>query len=118
MPGRFLAVLALLGALAVAVPAVAHHGWSGYDTSKELTLTGTIKEAGYEHPHGHIRLEVPGKAWLVVLAPPTRMERRGLPAAMLNVGARATVVGYPHRTDPGEMRAERITIEGKTVELR
>jgi hypothetical protein len=28
------------------------------------------------------------------------------------------VVGYQHRGDPQEMRAERITIEGKTVELR
>ena len=57
-------------------PVAAHHGWSSYDSTKELTLAGTIKEAGYEHPHGHVRLEVPGKVWSVVLAPPTRMERR------------------------------------------
>ena len=100
------------------VPVMAHHGWSGYDSGKELTLTGVVKEAGYEHPHGHVRLEVPGKVWLVVLAPPTRMERRGLPAATLKVGATATVVGYPHRSVTDEMRAERITIDGKTVELR
>jgi len=110
--------LAVLALLALAVPALAHHGWSGYDATKELTLTGTIKEAGYEHPHGHVRLEVPGKVWRVVLAPPTRMERRGLPASMLKVGTEAMVVGYPHRSDPQEMRAERITIDGKTVELR
>lgn len=110
--------LAILALLALAIPAAAHHGWSGYDATKELTLTGTIKEAGYEHPHGHVRLEVPGKLWLVVLAPPTRMERRGLPASMLKVGTEATVVGYPHRSDPQEIRAERITIDGKTVELR
>ncbi len=61
---------------------------------------------------------MPEKVWLVVLAPPSRMERRGLPAAMLKVGETATVVGYPHRSDPNEMRAERITINGKTVELR
>ena len=100
------------------VPVGAHHGWSGYDATKEMTLTGTIKEAGYEHPHGHVRLEVPGKLWLVVLAPPTRMESRGLPAAKLRVGGKATVVGYPHRSNEDEMRAERITIEGATVELR
>jgi uncharacterized protein DUF6152 len=100
------------------VPVGAHHGWSGYDVTKEMTLAGTIKEAGYEHPHGHVRLEVPGKVWLVVLAPPTRMESRGLPAAKLRVGGKATVVGYPHRSNEDEMRAERITIEGATVELR
>jgi hypothetical protein len=115
-PSAAMFVLALL--LAGVAPVAAHHGWSGYDASKELTLTGTIKETGYEHPHGHIRLEVPGKIWLVVLAPPTRMQSRGLPAAKLTVGSRATVVGYPHRSTEDELRAERITIDGATVELR
>ena len=95
-----------------------HHGWSGYESSQTLHLTGTIQEAGYEHPLGYLRLAVPDKVWLVVLAPPSRMENRGLPRTMLTVGTTVTVVGYPHRTDPGEMRAERMTVAGKTVELR
>ena len=98
--------------------ATAHHGWSGYDSTKEMTLTGRIREAGYEHPHGFVALDVGGKVWRVVLAPPTRMENRGLPRAMLAVGATATVVGYPNRTEPEELRAERITINSKTTELR
>jgi len=101
-----------------ATTALAHHGWSGYDSSKELTLTGTIKESGYEHPHGGVKLETPGKTWNVVLAPPSRMKNRGLSRAMLAPGTKATVVGYPNRSDPDEMRAERITIAGKTTELR
>ena len=96
----------------------AHHGWSGYDATKVLHLTGVVREAGYEHPHGHVRLEADGKTWMVVLAPPSRMERRGLTQAMLAVGSTVTVVGYPNRTDLGEMRAERITIGDKSVELR
>jgi hypothetical protein len=102
----------------MAVPVGAHHGWSGYDASRTLTLTGIIKEAGYEHPHGSVRLETPGKTWIVVLAPPSRMENRGLKREMLAPGTTATVVGYPNRSDPDEMRAERITIAGKTTELR
>ena len=104
--------------LFAAAPALAHHGWSGYDSSKELTLDGTITEYGYEHPHGHVKLEVPGKAWVVTLAPPSRMQNRGLPAEQLKPGTKATVVGYPSRSDPNEMRAERITVNGKTTELR
>jgi hypothetical protein len=107
-----------VGLLATAALGHAHHGWSGYDSSKETTLTGVIRASGYEHPHGHIRLEVPGKTWLVVLAPPSRMENRGLPPSALTVGKTATVVGYPHKTDLEELRAERITVDGKTVELR
>jgi hypothetical protein len=104
--------------LALATGALAHHGWSGYDASRPLNLTGTIAEAGYEHPHGFLRLEAPGKTWLVTLAPPSRMENRGLSAAMLRAGTAATVMGYPSRKDPNEMRAERITIDGRTTELR
>ena len=105
-------------ALAVAVPAFAHHGWSEYDSSQALTITGTIESSGYGHPHGYIRLAVPGKTWTAVLAPPSRMESRGLDKALLKAGTTATVVGYPNRGKPEEMRAERITVGGKTVELR
>ena len=96
----------------------AHHGWSGYDSSQTLSLTGTIQESGYEHPHGYVKLTAPEKVWLVVLAPPSRMENRGLPRDMLAVGAQVSVEGYPSRSDPNEMRAERIIVNGKTVELR
>jgi Family of unknown function (DUF6152) len=105
-------------ALALATAALAHHGWSGYDASKPLTVTGTIKVSGYEHPHGFVRLETPEKVWVVTLAPPSRMENRGLPSAMLKSGSTATVMGYPSRTDPDEMRAEWIAIDGKTTQLR
>jgi len=108
----------LLVGWVLTVPAAAHHGWSGYDGSQVLNLTGTIREFGYEHPHGFIRLAAPDKVWLVVLAPPSRMEHRGLPKERLAVGTTATVVGYPHRSVADEMRAENITIDGKKVELR
>lgn len=108
------AVLILWGVAA----AYAHHGWGGYDSTKALNLSGVIREATYEHPHGTIKFAVDDKTWEVVLAPPSRMEVRGLTRAMLAPGTRATVVGYPHRSDPSEMRAERITINGKTTELR
>ena len=105
-------------ALVLATAALAHHGWSGYDASKPLTVTGTIKVSGYEHPHGFVRLETPEKVWVVTLAPPSRMESRGLPSATLKSGSVATVMGYPSRTDPDEMRAEWIAIDGKTTQLR
>jgi hypothetical protein len=108
----------ILVVLAAPVAAWAHHGWSEYDSSKTLNVTGKIIESGYEHPHGHVRLETPGKTWSVVLAPPSRMERRGLEKGALKPGASVTVEGYANRDKPEEMRAERIRVNGKTVELR
>ena len=107
-----------LAAMAAALPVHAHHGWSEYDSSKTLKLTGKILESGYEHPHGHVRLETPGKTWNVVLAPPSRMERRGLEKGALKPGTTATVEGYANRDKAEELRAERISINGKTIELR
>lgn len=60
--------------------------------SKALKLTGKVLESGYEHPHGQLRFAGPG--------------------------ATLTVEGYPSRDRPGEMRAERVTIDGRTIELR
>jgi hypothetical protein len=39
-----LASLVVTAALSVASAAAAHHGWSGYDASKEMTLDGVIKD--------------------------------------------------------------------------
>lgn len=125
MKARFAVTLvalctALTGNLIMSRHAFAHHGWGAYDASKTLNLTGSITESSYANPHGVIRLHVDaaGKTWVVVLAPPSRMKSRGLSQEMLRVGITATVVGYPHRENAEELRAERITIDGKTVELR
>ena len=95
-----------------------HHGWSNYDQNKTLNFTGEILESTYENPHGMLKFRVENDTWTVVLAPPARMEARGLSKAMLAKGATANVVGYPHKKEKGEMRAERITIGDKTTELR
>jgi hypothetical protein len=107
-------------AAAILVPALAsaHHGWSEYDSTKALKLTGKVLESGYEHPHGFVRLDAPGKTWMVVLAPPSRMDARGLAKEMIKPGASVTVEGYANRSKPEELRAERISVDGKTVELR
>lgn len=110
----FLAIVAALGAM----PAAAHHGWSEYDASQPLELVGTIEESGYVHPHGFARIKTADKSWTVVLAPPSRMQNRGLDKDMLAVGKRVTVNGFANRNNPGELRAERITIDQKTTELR
>lgn len=95
-----------------------HHGWSSYDQKKVLNFKGEILEYSYDNPHGMLKFKVDDKTWTVVLAPPSRMESRGLSEDMLKAATTATVVGYPHLKIKDEMRAERITIGEKTTELR
>jgi len=106
-------------ALMITLPAYAHHGWSEYDANQPRELVGTIEESGYVHPHGFIRLKTAEKTWTVVLAPPTRMQNRGLNQEMLAPSnKRTTVYGFPNRGNLDELRAERITIDQQTTELR
>jgi hypothetical protein len=98
-----------------------HHGWADYDQERPFTLEGTIQKVQYMNPHVlvHVRsTDDSTRSWLCVLAPPWRMERRGLPEDSVRVGLTASLYGYPHREHEGEMRAERITIGGRTTELR
>ncbi len=110
-------IIGVSAAIAVATPAFAHHGWSGYETDARK-VTGTIEQMSYSNPHGSIRLKASDKTWVVVLASVNRMENRGLTEAMLKVGSTVSVEGYQHKTDTSEMRAERISVSGKTIELR
>lgn len=114
---RFLRGAAAAVLLGLGTAAVAHHGWTGYQDEIQK-LSGVIEESSYASPHGSIRLKAADKTWLVVLAPPSRMTNRGLTPEMLKVGTTVSVEGYQHKTDADEMRAERITVDGKTVELR
>ena len=56
-----------LALMLITTAALAHHGWSEYDTSNPLELEGTIKEAGYSHPHGYVRLQTTDKTWTCLL---------------------------------------------------
>jgi len=111
-------LLFLLALLACFSFTLLHHGWANYDQTKKMTLTGQIVEPSYENPHGMTKLKVDDRTWTVVLAPPSRMESRGLTKKILYESKTATIVGYPHKTVKDEMRAERITIDKATTELR
>ena len=115
---------ALLAA-AVALPAamtvrdaVAHHGWGGYIPDPLRVFDGTVRSVNFVNPHAEIELETAGQTLRIVLAPPSRMTARGLPEGTLQTGQTVQVQGYPSREDPREVRAERIIVAGRPVELR
>ncbi len=114
---RILAVLWLAAAL-FAVPALAHHGWGSYDASKVMKFDAAPVEVHYRNPHAEIVVDHGGKRWLAVLAPTSRMQSRGLAEGALKVGKTITIEGYPRKDGTRELRAERIVVDGKTIELR
>jgi hypothetical protein len=113
---RNLVVIATLAALAG--PALAHHGWGSYDAAKPVTVAGPILTSKYENPHVTLTVRASDKVWTVTLAPTSRMVNRGALVQLVAVGKEISAYGYPSTVEKDEMRAERITVDGKTVEMR
>ena len=114
-----LSLAALLAAgLLLSIPAAAHHGWGSYDVAKGFTITAPVDMLEWTNPHAHLRLMHQGATWEATLAPLSRMQLRGLSEAMLKPGTTVSIEGYPSTRTAHEMRAERITVAGKTIELR
>jgi len=105
-------------AFAAAGAAYAHHGWGSYDAAKPVTVTGAILTSKYENPHATITVRGTDKVWTVTLAPTSRMGTRGASEKVVAIGKSVSAYGYPSTATPDEMRAERITVDGKTYELR
>ena len=112
-PVTFLAATALL-----TVAASAHHGWGSYDAANPVTVAGPILTSKYENPHVTLTVRGSDKVWTVTLAPTSRMINRGALVALVSVGKNVSAYGYPSTSEKDEMRAERITVDGKTIEMR
>lgn len=98
--------------------AFAHHGWGSYDATKPVTVAGPIVTSKFENPHATITVRASDKVWTVTLAPTSRMGSRGATEKVIAVGQNVSAYGYPSTVEKDEMRAERITVDGKTYEMR
>jgi hypothetical protein len=110
--------LITLAATVSAGAAWAHHGWGSYDATKAFTISASVESLVWADPHAHVMLKYQGATWEATLAPLFRMQSRGITQDMLKPGTPVVVEGYPSTRLAHEMRAERITVAGKAVELR
>jgi hypothetical protein len=107
-----------VGLTLIAGAAFAHHGWGSYDAAHPVTVAGPIVTSKFENPHATITVKGTDKTWTVTLAPTSRMSSRGATEKVIAVGQNVSAFGYPSTVEKDEMRAERITVDGKTYELR
>jgi len=114
----FKTIAVISGVALAAGAAVAHHGWGSYDADKPVTVAGPIQTSKFENPHATITVKGNDKVWTVTLAPTSRMSSRGASAQVIAVGKSVSAYGYPSTANRDEMRAERITVDGKTYEMR
>ena len=94
-----LIVLSLVLLTAVA-PVAAHHSFAEFDRSKEVTMTGVVREVQWNNPHTWIQVVVTDDKgrkteWGFECGSPNMMSRTGWSRSTLKMGDRVVVVGNP-----------------------
>jgi hypothetical protein len=92
--------IAAAGLLLVSGPLVAHHGGASFDTTKELTLKGTVTEWIWANPHCFLKFDAKDdtgtvRNWAVETQNPTDMTRRGWARTSFKAGDEVTVTLQP-----------------------
>lgn len=134
-------LLALISSifLLMSSPSFAHHGYSRFDGSRPLYLSGVIQKIYWGQPHVEITVRTEGRTpppslakqpipeggvipknlriaakgdWKIVISTIIKLERRGLKAADVAVGKRIMMVAYPSCDDRNGGRAELLWVDG------
>jgi len=105
----------LAGALAAAIPVLAHHSFSAeFDASKPITLEGTVVKMDWVNPHSWLYLDVKGadgqiQHWSVEGGSPNVLLRNGWNRNSLPEGTKIIVHG--HMSKDGAYRANSSDIQ-------
>jgi hypothetical protein len=120
MQSRFSVCLGAAAALAItALPASAHHGWSGQG-QEQFELSGKLhKDVSLAGPHATMQIvDADGQVWDLTLSPPARTSRAGLTEGVIPMGAEVTISGH-RNSDPNrfEVKTERVTHNGRNYDV-
>ena len=107
----------------VSGPAFAHHGAAAYDSSKMVTVTGTVTDFQFVNPHVMISMDVKdpstGKIekWEGELTSPNHLERAGWTKSTIKVGDQVTMTGAALKSGALAMAIRKVMKNGQEIGL-
>lgn len=116
--------VACAGAVALALAggaALAHHSFAMFDMTKEVTVSGTVKQFQWANPHAYIQLVAKDEAgrdveWSMEMGAPMYLYARGWRPSSLKAGMRINVVLNPLRNGrPGGVVRTVTSADGKAI---
>jgi len=107
-------------AVAIAPRTFAHHGDAGYDTTKLVTVKGTVTEFHFQNPHIEIFIDVKTEdrsieKWHGELNSPNLVARMaGWNGKTLKAGDEIVLVGYRAKNGLNVLRLEKVLLSNGT----
>jgi hypothetical protein len=103
--------------------AFAHHGSAAYDSSKMVTVTGTVTDFQFVNPHVLIAMDVKdpstGKIekWEGELTSPNHLARAGWTKSTIKPGDEVTITGAALRSGAPAMAIHKVVKDGQEIRL-
>ena len=116
LAGAAVVALALAGGAAQA-----HHSFAMFDMTKEVTVSGTVKEFQWTNPHAYIQVvakDAQGRdvEWSMEMGAPMYLYARGWRPRSLRAGMEVKVTLNPLRNGkPGGVVRDVTTADGRTI---
>ena len=116
MKANFSWACVLAGAILVTVaPVFAHHGVAAYDTVKQLTLTGTVKDWLWANPHCILQFDATDShgqltQWMMETGNPSDLVNNGWTRQALKPGDHITVTLQPAKNGKAIGRIVEVTL--------
>ena len=108
--------------LMAAMPAAAHHSFAAeYDSTKPVSVTGTLTKVEWMNPHIWFYLDVKDEkgvitTWAFSAAPPGVLMRRGISKDVLKLGSIIRVEGFRAKDGSNNANGGKVTFaDGRSV---
>ncbi len=93
----------------------AHHGTSAYDTTKLITVKGTVSDFQFNNPHVMISVDAKddkGKVetWVSEANSPNVLTRHGWDRDIIKKGDQITVIGYRPKNGAKTLRLQKVVL--------
>ena len=101
--------------LLASAPLFAHHGTSAYDTTKLITVKGTVSDFQFNNPHVMISVDAKddkGKVetWVSEANSPNVLTRHGWDRDIIKKGDQITVIGYRPKNGAKTLRLQKVVL--------
>ena len=117
---RFLLLIASVSLLFIPALLLAHHSAAAYESTKQITVKGTVTEFRFVNPHVLIYVTATDEGgttrkWQGEMTSPNHLLRAGWKQDIMKAGDEIAVTGYPSKDGGNSIRSTKVVLKGQTL---